>query len=125
MTTTPRQRAESVILPWLTRERSGDATEHPGDHELIQGVVNLLTIPPNHVRDAEGVDRPQITWVRIRRAGGERDPMAVVVLEYERATDGAYVELCRELLDTNFSHEVNLAALRAKGSVLKWREQNE
>lgn len=57
MKMTPSERAREIVTKWLCAERNGDASEHPGDHELINDVAMALTIPPGHLRDEHGVDR--------------------------------------------------------------------
>ena len=53
---TPSERAREIVTKWLCTERNGDASEHPGDHELINDVAMALTIPRGHVRNEHGVD---------------------------------------------------------------------
>lgn len=53
-------------------------------------------------------------WLRIRRVGGEGDPAARVVVEFQPAGTDELVELGSEPLAGPFSTEWNLAAYRRK-----------
>jgi hypothetical protein len=51
-----------------------------------------------------------ITGLMLRRAGGESNPFATVVVEIE--VDGKWFVVCTELIETNFSTIVGTTGMR-------------
>ena len=57
----------------------------------------------------ESLDFMEISTVKIRRVGGEDDPLSEIVVEVQ-APDGEWREIGRERVFSNFSHNWSMPA---------------